>query len=169
MIESERLILRPHRPQDFESSHAIWSDPIVVRYISGVPSTRQQSWARVLTSIGHWNVMPYGPLVVLEKSTGAHVGEVGLFHFKRDITPSIDAFPEAGWVFSPAVHGRGYATEAVMALLAWADATLSAPRIVAIVGEENAASLRVAEKCGFREFRRTTFMESAVRMFERTR
>jgi RimJ/RimL family protein N-acetyltransferase len=169
MIETERLVLRPHRPQDFEASHAMWSDPRVVEYISGVPSTRTQSWARILTGIGHWSVCPYGPFVVEEKSGGAFVGEVGLFDFKRDITPSFDGVPEAGWVLAPAMQGRGYATEAVRAVLDWADAALDAPRIVAIVSEANAGSLHVAAKSGFREWQRTTFLEKPVILFERTR
>ena len=93
MIETERLRLRPHRPEDFAASHAMWADPRVVEYISGVPSTRTQSWTRVLTGIGHWTVLPYGPLVVEEKTGGAFVGEVGLFDFKRDIVPSFDGKP----------------------------------------------------------------------------
>jgi RimJ/RimL family protein N-acetyltransferase len=92
-----------------------------------------------------------------------------LFHFKRDIEPSIDAFPEAGWVFSPAIYGRGYASEAVHAVLDWADRTLEAPKIVAIVNEANAPSLRVAERTGFIEWRRSTFADTPVVLFERLR
>ena len=79
MIESERLLLRPHRPEDFDASHAMWSDPRVVEHITGVPSTRQQSWTRLLTGIGHWSVRPFGPLVVEEKSSGAFVMIVWIF------------------------------------------------------------------------------------------
>jgi RimJ/RimL family protein N-acetyltransferase len=169
MIESERLLLRPHRPEDFDVSHAMWSDPRVVEHISGVPSTRQQSWTRILTGIGHWSVCPFGPLVVEEKLGGTFVGEVGLFNFKRDIVPSIDDVPEAGWVLAPAMQGRGYATEAVRAVLDWADTALEAPRIVAIVSEANATSLHVAAKAGFRQWQRTTYMEKPVILFERAR
>jgi RimJ/RimL family protein N-acetyltransferase len=77
--------------------------------------------------------------------------------------------PEAGWVLSPAMQGRGYATEALLGVLDWADATLDAPRIVAIVNEANAGSLHVAAKAGFREWRRTTFLEKPVILFERLR
>jgi RimJ/RimL family protein N-acetyltransferase len=169
MIETERLRLRAPRPEDFDASHAMWSDLRTVEHIGGVPSTRQQSWLRILTSIGHWNTLPYGPLVAEEKTTGAFAGEVGLFHFKRSIEPSIDAFPEAGWVFSPAMQGRGYATEAVRGLLAWADVTLDAPQTVAIVTVDNIASIRVAEKVGFHEWQRTTFNDMPVVLFKRER
>jgi RimJ/RimL family protein N-acetyltransferase len=36
--------------------------------------------------------------------------------------PSLGSAPEAGWVMAPRAHGKGYATEAVRAALAWADA-----------------------------------------------
>jgi RimJ/RimL family protein N-acetyltransferase len=167
MIETERLRLRRPRPDDFAASHAMWSDPRVVEHLGRVPSGRQQSWTRLLTAIGHWQIHPFGPFIVEEKTTGAFAGEVGLFHFMREIAPSIDAFPEAGWGFSPAVHGRGYATEAVGAMLAWADATIAAPRIVAIIAVDNVASIRVAEKNGFREWTRTTFNDGPVVLLER--
>jgi len=169
MIETERLRLRRVRPDDYDASYAMWSDPRVTEFIGGLPSTRQQTWMRLLGGIGHWTALPYGPLVVEEAATGTFVGEVGLFHFKRDIAPSIDEFPEAGWVCSPAMQGRGYATEAMQGVLQWADATLEAPRIVAIISEANVASIRVAEKIGFRECARTTFNGLPVLLFERVR
>jgi RimJ/RimL family protein N-acetyltransferase len=167
MIETERLRLRMPTPDDFDASYAMWSDPRVTEHIGGVPSTRTQTWSRLLAVIGHWTVFPYGSFVVEETATGAFAGEIGLSHYKRDITPSIDAFPEAGWAFATSMHGRGYATEALRALLAWADATIAAPRIVALIGESNLASLRVAEKAGFREYDRLTYNRIPARLFER--
>jgi RimJ/RimL family protein N-acetyltransferase len=169
LIETERLRLRRPTSGDFDASYAMWSDPRVTEHIGGTPSTRQQTWIRLLSMIGHWTALPYGNFVVEEASTGAFAGEVGLFNFKRDITPPIDQFPEAGWAFSPAMQGRGYATEALQALLTWADATLEAPRIVALINEANTPSLRVAKKTGFREHVRTTFNGHPVLMFERLR
>ena len=169
MIETERLRLRRPTPDDFDASYAMWSDPRVTEHIGGTPSTRGQAWSRLLAVFGHWAIYPFGSFVVEEVSSGAFVGEVGLSHFKRDITPPIDAFPEAGWALSPGMHGRGYATEALRALLSWADATIDAPRIVALITETNMASLRVAAKTGFREFTRTAFNGKQVIMFERLR
>ncbi len=97
------------------------------------------------------------------------MGEVGLYHFKRDIVPSIDDVPEAGWALAPAMQGRGYATEAVEAMLAWADASLDATRIVALITETNAASIGVAGKTGFHEHVRTTLNAQPVIMYERLR
>jgi RimJ/RimL family protein N-acetyltransferase len=169
MIETERLLLRRVQASDFEASHAMWSDPSVAQYISGVASTRQQSWARVLAAIGHWETMAYGPFVVEETATHAFVGEMWLFEHKREITPSIDGVPEAGWSVTPSMQGRGYATEALRGLLCWADAALDAPRTVAVISEANLVSVRVAEKASYREYQRTTLNQKPVILFERPR
>jgi RimJ/RimL family protein N-acetyltransferase len=70
-------------------------------------------------------------------------------------------------VLASAFHGKGYATEAVRAAHAWGDEHLASARTVCIVAPENAASLRVAERCGYREFGRTTLLDDAIVMFER--
>lgn len=83
-------------------------------------------------------------------------------------TPLYEA-PEAGWVLSPAAHGRGYATEAMTAVLDWADAALAAPRVTCLLHESNAASIRVAWKCGFREYGRADYRGSTALLWARPR
>jgi RimJ/RimL family protein N-acetyltransferase len=70
-------------------------------------------------------------------------------------------------VLASAFHGKGYGTEAARAALAWGDEHLAGTRTVCIIAPENAASLRVAESCGYREFARTTFLDDAIVMLER--
>jgi RimJ/RimL family protein N-acetyltransferase len=158
VIETSRLLLRRHSVDDLPSSVALWSDPLVTRYITGRPFTREETWARVLRYIGHWEALGYGFWLVEEKATGEFVGELGFADFKREIDPPI-AEPEAGWAFLPRAHGRGYATEALSAALGWADRHFKDPRTVCLIHPENAPSFRVAEKCGFRECRRTTYRD----------
>ena len=62
---------------------------------------------------------------------------------------------EAGWAFAPAAWGKGYATEAMRAVLTWADETLSLSEIRAIIDSSNAASMGVATKLGFGQIRET--------------
>lgn len=150
-LETERLILRATRLEDFEPSAALWADPAVTRHIGGKPSTRTESWARLLRLPGLWALLGYGYWSVEERESGAFVGQAGLADFKRDLTPNIEGVPEAGYVFSPAFHGRGYATEAMRAVMAWGDANLDAPRACALIHPDNAASIRVADKLGFKE------------------
>lgn len=156
VIETERLRLRGHTLGDFEALAAMWADPAVVRFISGKPSTREESWARLLRYPGHWALMGYGFWAIEEKASGAFVGEGGLADFKRDIEYAFDA-PEQGWALSPAMHGKGYAHEAASAMLAWGEAHFRRRDFVCMISPDNAASLRLADKLGYREFARTTY------------
>lgn len=149
-LETQRLILRGHRLADFEATAALWADPAVVRFITGQPSTREEAWARFLRYAGHWRVCGYGYWVAEDRQTGAFVGEIGFADYQRDIEPPLDGRPEAGWVLASSAHGRGLATEAVRCITAWADAHLHNPTTVCILQPDHAASLRVADKVGYR-------------------
>ncbi|WP_243061660.1 GNAT family N-acetyltransferase [Humibacter sp. RRB41] len=59
-----------------------------------------------------------------------------------------DAQVEIGWVFHPAVHGRGYATEATTALLGIAFGELGAHRVYAELDAANEASARLCDILG---------------------
>jgi RimJ/RimL family protein N-acetyltransferase len=168
-LQTERLVLRGHTLADFPESASMWADPQVTRYIGGRPSTDEEAWARLLRYGGLWPLLGYGYWLVRERETGRFVGEVGLADFRREITPPLEGEPEAGWVLAPWAHGRGFATEAVRAVLAWADAQLAAPRTVCLIAPDNAASIHVAGKCGYHERIRTTFKGEDTIVFERPR
>ena len=168
IIESTRLTLRAHKQADFSTCAAMWADPFVVRHIGGKPSTSQQTWARMLQYAGHWSFMGFGYWAVEEKTTGLFIGEIGFADFKRQITPSIDGIPEAGWAFVSQAHGKGYATEALQVITAWGDHKFGGTRSVCIISPENLASMRVAEKCGYKKLIQTTYNDQPTIMFERT-
>jgi RimJ/RimL family protein N-acetyltransferase len=168
-LATERLTLRGHTPADFDECAALWADPDVTRFVGGRPSTREETWARVLRYAGMWALLGFGYWVVRERQTGRFVGEVGLAEFRREITPPMDGAPEVGWALATWAHGRGYATEAVRAALAWSDAHLAAPRTVCMIDLGNDASVRVAEKCGFRPLGRATYKGQDELLFERPR
>jgi len=172
ILETERLKLRGHRVDDFIHCAAMWADGKVTEYIGGKPLTEEESWARLLRYVGHWGLLGFGYWVVEEKVTGDFVGEVGFADYKRDLEPSLKGVPEIGWVFVPRVHGKGYATEAVRAVVAWGDVHFSASpgwgaRTACIIAPENLASIRVAVKCGYREWQRTTYKGQPTLMFVR--
>lgn len=168
VIETERLLLRGQSRTDFDAFAALWGDPEVTRFIGGKPSTREEAWNRLLRNIGHWEEMGFGPWMVCEKDSGRLVGDIGFANFQRTLEPTLGETPEIGWVMSPAAHGKGYASEAVAAALAWGDANFEEPRTVCIIAPGNAASLRVAEKNGFREYARADYHGEIV-LLERLR
>jgi RimJ/RimL family protein N-acetyltransferase len=166
-LDTDRLTLRAHRRDDLADTAAMWGDPEVTRHIGGRPFSREECWWRLLRNIGHWQVMGFGYWVVRERGTGRFVGEVGLADLLRDLRPSFEGAAEAGWVLSPAAHGRGYATEAMRAVLAWSDAHLAGKRHVCMIDPGNDASIRVAEKLGFRELARSTYHDEPAILYER--
>jgi RimJ/RimL family protein N-acetyltransferase len=93
------------------------------------------------------------------------VGEIGLADFKRDITPSFEGAPEAGWALATSASGKGYATEGLRAVLAWADARFA--RTVCMIDEGNVASVRVAAKCGYRAWQKATYHGTPTVLYER--
>jgi len=88
--------------------------------------------------------------VVEEKASGMFAGEVGFADYRREMESPVKELPEIGWVLPTWAHGRGYATEAARAALRWGDEHFSPPRTTCIVSPDNLPSIRVAEKCGFR-------------------
>jgi RimJ/RimL family protein N-acetyltransferase len=166
ILETQRLRLRGHRVDDFVHSAAMWADPGVARYIGGKPFTEEEAWRKFLQYVGHWALLGFGYWVVEERATGGFVGEVGFADYKRDVEP-LRGLPEIGWVFASQAHGKGYATEAVRAVVAWGDARFGSARTACIIAPENLASIRVAEKCGYHEFQRTTYKGNPTLMFVR--
>ena len=87
-LDTERLRLRPYRLDDFDAYAAMWADPAVVRFIGGVPFTREASWARFLRQIGQLaSSQGFGFFAIEDKASGAFAGECG-FH---DLTPRLSS------------------------------------------------------------------------------
>ncbi len=149
VLETPRLRLRPHRREDFAESAAMWADDAVVRHISGRPSTAEESWSRLLRYVGHWRLLGFGYWVAETRDGGRFVGEVGFADYRREIAPPQPRLPEAGWVLVASAHGRGYATEAVTRIVAWADRHLDSDRTFCLFDPAHAASIKVGRKAGY--------------------
>ena len=168
-IVTARLVLRRHGSEDFAALAALWADPDVVRHVTGVPSSRSESWSRLLRYAGHWDLLGHGYWTVRDRSSDAFLGEVGFADWKREIEPSIEGEPEAGWVFRTDAQGRGLAREAVRAMLAWADARLDAPSTVCIVAPAQVASIRLAGAVGYEKVLETRYRDEPTLLFRRPR
>ncbi len=166
-LTTERLVLRDHRVTDLDACAAMRADAEVARFITGDPIGRGDTWRRLLSTAGHWALLGFGYWAVEERASGRFVGEVGLSDFKRDAAPSFEGAPEIGWVLARWSHGRGFATEAAHAALAWIDAVHRPPRTVCMIDEANAASVRIAEKLGYRRYGEADLGDCLVSLFER--
>ena len=167
VLETERLKLRGHGLDDFAACAAMWADPEVTRHIGGRPLAGEESWTRLLRYVGHWALLGFGYWVVEEKATGRFIGEAGFADYKRKVQHWPEGAPEIGWVFVTESHGKGYATEAVRAVVAWGDRHFGARQTGCIIQPANLASIRVAEKCGYRKLQDTTHQGHATVIFVR--
>jgi ribosomal-protein-alanine N-acetyltransferase len=142
-VETRRLILRRPRRED--------ADTIFARYASDADVTRLLGWPRhesadatrafVEFSDAEWARWPAGPYLVESRADGGLLGGTG-FGFE---TPYRAA---TGYVFAKDAWGKGYATEALRAVVDIARG-VGLVRLYALCHVENAASWRVLEKCGF--------------------
>ena len=167
VIETTRLRLRPYRAEDLDAQWASMSDPQVVRFLGGAPQSREETWRKILAAPGLWALIGYGYWVAERIDDGAYLGQIGFADFKRDMSPSIEGVPEMGWIMAREAQGRGYATEAVLAALAWADEALGGGEIVAIISHENAPSIRIAEKTGFASREEALYKGEPILLFRR--
>jgi RimJ/RimL family protein N-acetyltransferase len=79
----------------------------------------------------------------------------------------VKELPEIGWVLAARAHGKGYATEAARAAIAWGDDHFSLSRTTCIVSPDNLRSIRVAEKCGYRNLELTQYKGKPIIVFVR--
>lgn len=143
MIETERLTLRRLREEDRETAAGWNADPEFTRHLHWV-QTRVQSdeafdrWER------HWQEHGFGLLGVEWRETGELIGRTGpQFHRIWPVEPEI------GWALDPAWWGRGIATEAGAASVAWTFGDREFARAVSITTGANFASRRVMARLGF--------------------
>ncbi len=166
-LTTERLFLRVQTKEDFPAFAAMWADPIVTRYIGGAPLSEEDAWAKFMRIAGHWALLGFGFWGIFERESGRRIGEAGILDVKREIAPSFHGVPEIGWGLLPEMHGKGYATEAVQAILGWAEDHFGKVRMVCIIDPQNAPSLRVAARCGFKEYAHSIYKGEPTVLLER--
>ncbi|WP_322965279.1 GNAT family N-acetyltransferase [Sphingomonas fuzhouensis] len=164
-LTTDRLVLRGHHPDDLDALAAMWAEPAVYGMIGGQPRPREEVWIRLLRSVGQWSVFGYGAWVVCDRATGGVLGDIGLLESRRAITPELTV-PEVGWTLAPAAQGKGYAGEAMRAILDWADGQ-GITRTCCIIDPANAASIRLAEKLGYAAPVEGTYHDRAILIFHR--
>jgi len=166
-IETERLILRPFRVEDFAAYAEISADPETFRFSERGAMTGEEAWSRLLRHVGHWSLIGYGLFAVEEKASGRLAGEAGLGDFRRRLGECFDPFPEAAWMTAGWARGRGYASEAAAAALGWMEESFGTERTVCLIHAENRPSLRVASKLGYAPFADCTYRGYPALLHER--
>ncbi len=140
--ETERLILRCFREDDWKDLHTLYSDPQCTRYTIQRTLTEGESWRTMATMIGHWQIRGYGPYALEEKSTGKVLGPVGLWY------PNDWPGPEIKWALTRDYWGHGYASEAARAVKKIAAEYLPELSLISLIFADNAPSIRLAMALG---------------------
>ena len=136
-IETGRLVLRRAGAEDAEALHAIFSDPLAMRYWSTAPHRDMAETQAWLDSMRNAPDATGDDFIV--EAGGRAVGKFGAWRL-----------PEIGFIFDRRVWGRGYALEAGRAFLRHADAMGYGP-LTADVDPRNEASIGLLGRFGFVE------------------
>lgn len=149
-IETTRLILRRLKYED--------ADEIFYTYASKPEATKYVSWpthqsiedTRAFLKKTHrgWNLGIDYSFSVRLKENNRLIGSFGVIHDNGKI--------QFGYVYSPAVWGNGYATEVCKEMMNWLRKEPNLYSVGTYVDVDNAASIRVLEKCGLIEEARLT-------------
>ena len=168
-LETERLVLRAWRKHDFRHNHAIVGDDEVMRFVGGKGLSEEECWRRMAASVGMWDLLGFGGWAVVRRSDERIVGMISLFNAWRALEPEFGEDPEMGWIFATETHGRGLAGEACRAVLAWADEHLAGRPVWAIIAPDNQASLKLADKLGFKRLQDSFYNGEPTAVLRRTR
>ncbi|MEU9867549.1 GNAT family N-acetyltransferase [Actinomadura sp. NPDC048021] len=139
-LTTGRLVLRPWTSGEIA---AVLSGDRLAHWADDFPAEGDRAIAGFVA--GNPSALgEHGQRLIIERSTGLVVGAVGLFW------PPADGAVEFGYGVVPSRRGRGYATEATRAIVAFALTAPGVDRVVATVEPSNPASVRVLEKAGLR-------------------
>jgi RimJ/RimL family protein N-acetyltransferase len=141
-LETERLILRLPRIEDFERYAEMFAHE-GTSHIGG-PMVRGDAWRRFLQMPGAWALQGFAMFSLVEKATGAWVGQAG--PWQPDGWPGT----EVGYALHPEAWGKGYATEACTASMDWAFDHLGWTDVIHTISPANVASQAVAIRLGSR-------------------
>ncbi|MBC7985683.1 MAG: GNAT family N-acetyltransferase [Sphingomonadaceae bacterium] len=143
VIETERLMLRVPRGEDFEPWAEFMADPEVSRFLGGAQD-RAMAWRNIAAMAGSWLLRGYGMFSFVEKASGRWIGRGGPWY--------PDGWPdrEIGWGLTGAAQGKGFAREAAVACIDFAFDTLGWSEVIHCIDPANAASIRLAERLGSR-------------------
>jgi RimJ/RimL family protein N-acetyltransferase len=140
-LETERLILRPPRIEDFDAYACFMADEASTEFLGGVQS-RCDAWRGFCQIAGAWHLQGFSMFSLISKENGEWIGRVGPW------MPEGWPGPEVGWGILPSYANSGYATEAAAATIDWAFDHLGWDEVIHAIDLDNHASAAVATKLG---------------------
>ena len=148
ILETERLLLRPIGPGDAELQFRTLNTPAIMGHLGG-PLTLEAIAEKHAKSRDLFAREGFSFLFLIERETGELVGHCGLKRVDSQGAKNPGDF-EIGWIIRDDRWRRGYAFEAVNAVLEWAFETHGAPHVVALTSQRNEPSWRLMERLGMK-------------------
>lgn len=143
LFETDRIICRRLALPDVEDLHAVYSDPDAMRWVDdGQPIRRSECLRWLDVTLENYASRGYGMSTLVRREDGSVIGFCGLVH------PNKQPEVEIKYALHRRFWGRGLATEAVKAMLAYARREFQISEVIATVASENMASRRVLIKAG---------------------
>lgn len=147
VLETERLLLKPRTVADLDFIAALNADPQVMRHIAAIgdpamgrEGVAARSFLHAERGLGYWTVFA-------RANANDPLGYVGLIPWRAEAEAGT---VELSYRFAVRHWGRGYACEASERLVRHGFDALGLPAIAIVTHPGNAASLRLAERLGFR-------------------
>lgn len=145
IAKTERLIIREMTVADAEALWEIQNRQEVRRYTENLSEDRQNELEKHKAYVTHvYPLYGYGLWGVYRKEDEKLIGRCGLQDYEHDGTWEI----EIGYLLDPPEWGKGYATEAVWAVLEYAFECMDMQSAVALIEPENERSVRLAKRVG---------------------
>lgn len=159
VLETARLVLRKPQEGDLDLYMQHLNVADVMEYLGGIQE-RHVIEAKLAKAESLFARKGFGFCLVIEKETGGLVGNCGLKQVDNPLAQNVGDL-EVGWLIRQDRWRRGYAEEAVRAVIDMAFARDLAPHLAALTSERNAASWRLMEKLGMRRKAELDFTDPA--------
>jgi ribosomal-protein-alanine N-acetyltransferase len=157
VLHTARLTLRPPQMADLDAYAGFYSHASDLAGKYRGPRTLDEARLVLAEDIDHWCRKGFGMWLLVLREGRAIVGGCGIAH--PDDWPS----HELTWWLMPEQRGKGYATEASQAAIAFGYDTLGWPSVETHMRDENLPARRLAERLGGEVVRRDKFPDGVAR------
>ncbi len=155
-LETERLLLRAPKPQDYPTYVSFFADAEASSFYGG-PLSPDQTWRVLAMDFGHWALRGYGRWVIESRESGKMVGSCGLW-WPEGLPRS-----ELTWWLLPEARGKGFATEASIAAISFGYDVLKWDLVETHMNDNNVSARRLVERLGGTVIVREQFPDGITR------